>query len=186
MPRKCIRSKNKTEPGETKEMGKIQIRNYKSEDCAAMAALFYHTVHTVNARDYTPQQLDAWASGEVDLAAWDQSFQEHMTVVAEADGKIVGFGDMDDSGYLDRLYVHQDWQGKGMASAICDILEKAVRKDWEDKWSGLAADVGSFRFTTHASITAKPFFIRRGYQVIREQQVERKGVKLTNFVMEKR
>lgn len=186
MSRKCIRSKNKTEPGETKEMGKIQIRNYKSEDCAAMAELFYHTVHTVNARDYTPQQLDAWASGEVDLAAWDQSFQEHMTVVAEADGKIVGFGDMDDSGYLDRLYVHQDWQGKGVASAICDILEKTAEKDWEDKRSGLAADVGSFRFTTHASITAKPFFIRRGYQVIREQQVERKGVKLTNFVMEKR
>ena len=35
MPRKCIRSKNKTEPGEIKEMEKIQIRNYKSEDCAA-------------------------------------------------------------------------------------------------------------------------------------------------------
>ena len=47
--------------------------------CAALAALFYETVHAVNARDYTPQQLDAWATGEVDLDAWDRSFREHDT-----------------------------------------------------------------------------------------------------------
>ena len=34
----------------------MEIRKYKSEDCAAMADLFYETVHTVNARDYTPAQ----------------------------------------------------------------------------------------------------------------------------------
>ena len=33
------------------------------------------------------------------------------------------------------------------------------------------------------SITARPFFERRGYRVVREQQVERQGIMLTNFVM---
>ena len=40
-------------------------------------------------------------------------------------------------------------------------------------------------FTTHASLTAKPFFEKRGYQVVQEQQVERKGILLTNYVMKK-
>lgn len=150
----------------------MKIRKYKSEDCAAMADLFYHTVHTVNARDYAPEQLDAWASKETDLDAWDASFQEHTTVIAEEEGKIIGFGDMDSSGYLDRLYVHKDCQGRGVASAICNALEKS-------------AGSKILCFTTHASITAKPFFEKRGYRVIREQLVERKGVRMKNFVMEK-
>ena len=39
--------------------------------------------------------------------------------------------------------------------------------------------------TTYASITAKSFFEKRGYKVIKEQHVERKGVLLTNYLMEK-
>lgn len=39
--------------------------------------------------------------------------------------------------------------------------------------------------TTHASITAKGFFEKRGYRLIRAQQVERSGERLTNYVMEK-
>ena len=60
----------------------------------------------MNAGDYTEEQLNAWATGEVDLEKWNESFRAHHTVVAELDERIVGFGDMDDSGYLDRLYVH--------------------------------------------------------------------------------
>ena len=43
------------------------IRNYQPSDCTEMAELFYNTVHTINAKDYTKEQLDAWASGQVDL-----------------------------------------------------------------------------------------------------------------------
>ena len=52
----------------------IQIRGYRPEDVAEIAQLFYDTVHHVNAADYTPSQLRAWANGQVDLAAWDASF----------------------------------------------------------------------------------------------------------------
>ena len=93
----------------------MMIRKYRSEDCAEMAELLYDTVHTVNAADYTEPQLNAWATGEVDLAKWHASFRIHSTVIAEINGAIVGFGDMDETGYLDRLYVHKDYQRQGIA-----------------------------------------------------------------------
>lgn len=58
------------------------IRKYKSEDCKQLAELFYETVHCINAKDYTSEQLYAWASGSVDLEKWDKSFLEHYTLVA--------------------------------------------------------------------------------------------------------
>ena len=146
------------------------LRPYRPEDLPEMAALFYDTVHSVNARDYSPLQLWAWATGYVDLAAWDRRFHENMTLIAREDGRIVGFGNMTGAGYLDMLYVHRDHQHRGVASAICDALE--------------GAHPGVI-FTTHASITARPFFQRRGYVVIRQQTVLRRGVELTNFLMEK-
>lgn len=143
------------------------IREYQSSDCDKMAELFYNTVHTINAKDYSKEQLDVWATGQIDLKNWDQSFQEHYSVVAVNDGIIVGFGDIDRKGYLDRLFVHTDYQRKGIASDICNCLEQAVQGN----------------IVTHASITARPFFERRGYKVLKEQQVERQGIFLTNYVM---
>lgn len=91
----------------------MQIRKYRPSDCRELAELFYDTVHTVNAGDYTKEQLDAWATGHVDLEAWDRSFREHHTLVALEDGAVIGFGDIDGSGYLDRLYVHPALSGQG-------------------------------------------------------------------------
>ncbi len=147
----------------------MEVRKYQQSDCKELTELFYNTVHTVNAKDYTKEQLNAWATGQVDLEKWDQSLQEHFSVVAVDHEVIVGFGDIDKTGYLDRLFVHADYQGKGIATAICNQLERAVQGN----------------IVTHASITARPFFEKRGYQVVKEQQVERQGILLTNFIMEK-
>lgn len=144
------------------------LRKYTTSDCKPITELFYNTVHSINAKDYTNEQLNAWATGKVDLEKWNQSLQEHYSIVAVDNSIIVGFGDIDETGYLDRLYVHRDYQHRGIASAICDNLENAVKTD---------------KITTHASITAKPFFMHRGYNVIKEQQVIRNGVTLTNYVM---
>ena len=145
------------------------LREYKPLDCEALAELFYNTVHRVNIKDYTKEQLDVWATGSVDLEKWNQSFEEHYSLVAIDNEVIIGFGDINKVGYLDRLFVHSEYQRKGIASAICSQLEHAVQGN----------------IVTHASITARPFFEKRGYRIIREQQVERQGVFLTNFIMEK-
>ncbi len=146
------------------------LREYNPSDCEQIAELFYQTVHAVNARDYTKEQLDVWATGEVDLAKWDRLFQKHYTLVALIDTQLVGFGDIDETGYLDKLYVHKDHQGEGIATAICDKLEQSVHAE---------------TLVTHASITAKGFVEHRGYHIGREQKVIRGGIPLTNYVMQK-
>lgn len=146
------------------------LRPYRPSDLPEITELFYDTVHTVNAGDYSPEQLDAWADGSPDLAEWGRTLSEHRSFVAEDGGGIVGFGDIDASGYLDRLYVHKDFQRRGVASALCAALEGAVEAD---------------RIITHASITAKPFFESRGYRTVRERRVVRHGVAMTNYRMEK-
>ena len=148
----------------------MRLREYVSSDCERLARLFYQTVHSINAKDYTKEQLDVWATGKVNLREWDKSFLEHHTVVAVENDEIVGFGDIDKTGHLDRLYIHKNRQREGVASAICNELEQAV---------------GVMKITTYASVTARPFFEHRGYRVVREQEVIRCGVPLKNFVMEK-
>lgn len=152
----------------------INLRGYCPADLDALGQLFYETVHTVNAVDYTPEQINAWAPGAIDRARWSQTLAEHFTQIAQMGDQIVGFGDLAEDGYLDRLYVHRDFQHCGVATALCDALEAQARR------------LGVPAVRTHASITARPFFEKRGYRVIREQQVERAGVRLTNYVMERK
>ena len=147
----------------------MELRRGQQADCKVLIELFYNTVHTVNAKDYTKEQLNAWATGQVDLAKWSLLLQENYSVVAVEDDVIVGFGVIDKTGYLDYLYVHSNHQGKGIATAICEQLEQLVEMN----------------ITTHASISSRPFFEKRGYRVVKEQQVERNGVFLTNYVMVK-
>ena len=146
------------------------LRRYTPSDIPAMAELFFRTIHSVCAKDYTPAQLYAWAPAPPDPTCWAASFSGKICFVAFEHGILTGFGDMDGSGYLDRLYIHAAYQRRGIASAICDRLEAATHTD----------------IVTHASMTAKPFFAKRGYLLIQEQQVCRHGIFLTNYVMKKR
>lgn len=148
----------------------MTLRPYQTSDLAAIADLFYESVHTLCSGDYTKEQLDAWATGHIDEEAWDASFRARHTLVAEENGALLGFADMAEDGYLDRLYVHPAHTGKGVATALVNALETACPAQ---------------RFTTHASKTARSFFERRGYRVEKEQQVVRCGAVLTNFVMKK-
>ncbi len=149
----------------------FKIRNYKESDCSEVYNLFYNTVHKVNAKDYSKEQLDVWAVKNPDLDKWNKSLLSHYSIVAVIEDEIVGFGDIYKTGYLDRLFVHKDNQGKGIASILCEKLENRF-------------DIP--KIITHASITAKPFFEKRNYIIIKEQEVERSGVILRNYVMEKR
>lgn len=151
----------------------MSIRIYQSKDCAEIIKLFYETIHSVNAKDYTKDQLDAWSPKNINLDLWNKSFSRNYTLVFIDKDDIVGFGDLASSGYFDKLYIHKAFQGKGIATKIADSLE------------AYANSIGLKIISTQASITARPFFEKRGYIIIKKQQVERKGQFLTNYVMEK-
>ncbi|KEI77994.1 acetyltransferase [Clostridium botulinum A2 117] len=151
----------------------MNIRMYQLEDCREIVELFYNTVHSINSRDYNSAQLDVWAPKEIDIDSWDKSFSQHYSIVAEESDVIIGFGDLDATGYLDRLYVHKDYQGIGVATTIASELENYAQENHISI------------VTTNASITAKPFFKKRGYEVVKEQFVERNGQFLKNFIMKK-
>ena len=148
----------------------LTLRPCRPEEAAALRALFYDAVHTACAGDYTPAQLDAWAPGAYDPAAWAETLFRAAALAAEAEGRLLGFGTIGPGGYLDLLYVRGDCQGRGVGTALCAALEALYPVD---------------RITVHASRTARPFFERRGYRVVRAQQVERRDQILENFVMEK-
>ncbi|WP_028551214.1 GNAT family N-acetyltransferase [Paenibacillus sp. UNC451MF] len=151
------------------------IRKFQASDTSPIVALFYETVHSVNGRDYSQEQLDAWAPRDEEmlkLATWRDSLSRNSTYVAEiGGGMIVGFSDMTSEGHLDRLYVHKDFQRQGIATALVNTLETEARA------------LGLAEIDTEASITARPFFERHGYRVIESQVVERRGIQLVNFKM---
>ncbi len=147
----------------------MQIRKYQKSDCKEMAELFYNTVHSINSADYSTEQLNAWATGSVNLEKWNKRYNESYTLVAVKDDIILGFGNIYSYGYLDMLYVHKDYQHKGIASEICSRLEKHFDVD---------------KIKVHSSITAKPFFEKRGYKTLYEQIVIRNEIKIVNYVME--
>lgn len=144
------------------------IREYNTGDLSEIYRLFYETVHSVNLKDYTRAQADAWAPFDYDREKWNNSLIENYCVVASENNTITGFGDIDESGYLNRLYVHRDFQNRGIATAICDELESHSE--------------GNI-IRVHASVTAKPFFEKRNYIVIKEQFVKRNEILLKNFIM---
>jgi putative acetyltransferase len=154
----------------------MDIRKFTDSDINQIVSLFYETVHSVNKRDYSQEQIDAWAPKDEEtlkLNTWKDSMSQNVTYVAEIEGEIVGFSDMTHYGHLDRLYIHKDFQGQGIASALVNTLESEAR------------GLGLIEMDTEASITAKPFFERQGYRIIQSQVVERRSVKLINFKMVK-
>jgi len=156
---------------------RITIRRFRAADTEAIVSLFYETVHAVNAADYSEDQLNAWAPREVQTGKavmWQESLQQNITYAAEVDGKIAGFCDMTETGYLNRLYVHKNHQRQGIASMLVSEIEQEAKKRQLPEIS------------TEASLTAKPFFEKQGYQVVQKQTVERKGVPLVNYQMLKK
>ncbi len=152
----------------------LVIRKYRPSDARSTARLFYETVHAVNARDYTEEQLDARASPNDDTDTWNRRFIGTNTVVAEECGIIIGFGNMDSTGYLDMLYTHKDRQRQQIGTKITYALEQQALHD------------GVKEAYTFSSATARPFFESLGWRTVCDNTVTRSGICLTNYRMVKR
>ena len=151
----------------------MQIRPYQADDLRHVVTLFTETVHRVSSRDYTPEQVAVWAPRDDDWTRWQNRFAGLQTLVAETNGKVIGFIAFTEQGYVDFLFVHHEHQRQGVARALLGEAESQLRA-----W-------GVRRVTVHASITARPFFEAMGYLVLEQRWFEKAGVTLTNFAMDK-
>ena len=148
------------------------IRPATLSDLPAIIALFESTVLAIDRRDYTGEQLAAWASGGAHLSRWQKRVTTQYFLVAASE-EIIGFGSVDKIGYLDTLFVHPLHQQQSVAQLLLEALEKWARHQ------------GMARITTEASITAKPFFERNGYEVLQRQEQQIKNEILVNYIMQK-
>jgi GNAT superfamily N-acetyltransferase len=151
----------------------MKLRDYRPADTDGLIDLFRDTVRNVALGDYTAAQVRAWAPDQIDRAAWARRLAANRTLVAEAAGRIVGFAELTEYGQVQMLYCHRDHQGQGVGSALLAALERAARA------------LGLTRLGTEASLTARPFFEARGFQVVARQEVELRGQRLVNFAMTK-
>lgn len=152
----------------------VRIRPARGSDARDIAQLFHQTVHRVNARDYTPAQLDTWAPTVYSDAEWRRRLRRDCALVAEQDGQLVGFAILDCRfGYLDSFFVHYGYQRRGIGAILLDGVEKLARR------------AGLEYLFTDASLTAEPFFRARGFRRVHRQKRFYRGQVFRQYRMSK-
>ncbi|MEZ8064398.1 MULTISPECIES: GNAT family N-acetyltransferase [Vibrio] len=151
----------------------VKIRNYQASDAKALWDIYFNTVRNINVRDYSQEQVEAWAPSYFDSELWQKCLHRIRPFVAELEGVVVGYSDLQPNGLIDHFFCHHEYQGKGVGRALMEHV------------FFIGADLGVTRFFSEVSITAKPFYEHFGFTVVNEQEVDMRGVKLTNYVMEK-
>lgn len=148
------------------------IRPFADADGPATLGVFLRAIRETASTHYDAQQIAAWASDDIDQLRWTAKRAAANTWVAERAGTVIGFTDIDDLGHVDMMFVDPTAGRRGVATALLAHV------------SSIARDNGIAVLTVDASVTARPFFERHGFEVVREQRVERRGARLTNFRMQ--
>ena len=151
----------------------MRLRFALLSDLPEMQKLYAETIQAVCINDYSQQQIDVWKTTAENTERWTNVVNEQLAVVAEKNHKLIGFGTLRDGNYIDFFYIHKDFQGQGIADKILSQLETHALKS------------GNFNLTSDVSITAKPYFEKKGFLVVKEQKNLRKGVELINYKMSK-
>lgn len=151
----------------------IKIRLFETQDAAQVAQLFHDTVHAINIVDYSSSQVKAWAPDDVHFRNWAKVCSSRFTYVADDGGVIAGFGELEPNGHIDCFYCHKNYLRRGVGKQLYGAIEAK------------AVELTLNRLFVEASITAKPFFERMGFLVVKEQEVVRRDESFINYVMEK-
>lgn len=138
-----------------------------------MQELFVQTIQSVCRYDYSPEQIAVWTSSIVNTKRWTDKLVKQHFLIAEIGDKIVGYASLENGEYLDFLYVHKDFQRQGIASKLCAEIE------------AIAIHQGTTLLTSDVSITARPFFEKKGFKIVAEQVNDIKGVEVVNYKMTK-
>ena len=151
----------------------ITIRPATIADCDLIRTLFYETITTINVKDYTEAQIKMWSSGVDNRDKWLEKITDQFFYVAIYNATIVGFASVTDQGYLDYMFVHKDYQARGIASQlIASVEDKARSLDLSEIYA-------------EVSITARPFFTARGYATSKQYVKMVNGVAFDDAVMVK-
>ncbi|HXR94720.1 MAG TPA: GNAT family N-acetyltransferase [Rhizomicrobium sp.] len=148
----------------------IAIRPYREADCELLRKIFARAVSETAIRDYTPEQIRIWAAPPLDFA---ERLIGRPTFVAELDGEIAGFSDVDDCGHIDFLYVNPDFQRRGIATALLTFIIDRARR------------TGMPLLSSDVSVTARVTFERAGFKVRKPQTVIVNDCAFLNFVMDR-
>ncbi len=129
----------------------VGLRPYLPVDAAVVASIFVESIQELTSEDYSEAQQRAWAAGADDEQEFGARLGLHLTLVATLRSSPVGFASLKGNDHIEMLYVHPGAAGQGVATALCDALEK------------LAIARGATKLTVDASDTAHALFRKRGY-----------------------
>ena len=152
---------------------KPALRPFLGEDTPVLAAIFAASVEELTGDDYSEAQQEAWASAVDDEEKFARRLASELTLVATLRNSPVGFAALKGADHIDMLYVHPSAIGQGVASMLCDALEK------------LAGGRGAKSLTVDASDNAQGFFSKRGYVAKQRNTVTVNGEWLANTTMQK-
>lgn len=151
----------------------IKIYRATKQDIVMITQLFRDTIQNVNSNDYPADEIEDWSSWWTDHDKWEEKIEKQYFIKAIIDDKLVGFSSLATDGYLDFIFVHKDYQRRGVAGNLIRIIEKKAKEQGND---AIYSDV---------SITAKNFFEKHGYIVEKQQLKKSRNKELMNFRMTK-
>lgn len=149
----------------------ISIERFSAGTEEAVWKIFRSAVRIGCVKDYSQEQLQAWAPDEIDLELWASRIKTLNPFVAKINGELVGYADIQSNGYIDHFYVHGEFQNIGVGGELMKVL--------------LKNGTGLEKIFSHVSITARPFFETYGFIALKEQEVETRGLRLKNYLMER-
>ena len=114
-------------PKGNRKRPKMEVRGSRETAIPAIARLYYDTVHRINRRDYSRQQIEAWAPAAEGESFWRERFERYRVFVAEHAGIVTGFAELEITGHVDCFYVHHAWQRQGVGRLLMARIECEAR-----------------------------------------------------------
>lgn len=143
-------------------------------DMAAMWTVRTAAVRVTCASHYSPEVIDTLCAA-APPASMPELIRTGGTVVAEAQGRMLGYAALDiGKGEVDAVFVDPGQQGRGIARALLATLE------------AIAAQRGIGRLCLSSSLNAVPFYERAGFLAVRDEVYpHRSGIGIPSVFMEK-